>query len=222
MARRFDVCRTGQQHLRCTIDSFSEDESRLPQGGAAVRAITEETAAALAATPNPAAGGAAGREGGVAAVRARSIGRSATTTWCSRAAAVRSLAGRGGAPNPTEGERVFREPAPSATASARSARTRAPISPRWRDRLPRRDILRSIFFPREGRSEVCDDGGCDEGWCHHPRLLVSETRAECRAEDRRRAGARDRGEDADCETHHRAVVYHARRYRRSGHGQRCP
>ena len=85
----------------------------------------------------PAAGGcrcSAGRRAAravaVAAVAGRacrSIARNATTTSCSRAAAARVRStGRGGAPNATDGERVFRETCAQCHRSARSARTTRP------------------------------------------------------------------------------------------------
>ena len=80
----------------------------------------------------------------------RSIARSATTTWCSRAAAVRDRSpGRGGAPNPTEGERVFRDTCAQCHRFGTLGKDYAPDLTKVADRLPRRDILRSIFFPHE-------------------------------------------------------------------------
>ncbi len=96
-----------------TIDSFSEDEKQVAYKAAPLFApITEETAAALAAAPTPAAGAPGGRGGG----RGRggpSVPLDRQERYDNlvfpRGGGPGSLAGRGGAPNPTEGERVFRE-----------------------------------------------------------------------------------------------------------------
>jgi putative heme-binding domain-containing protein len=60
-----------------------------------------------------------------------------------------SLAGRGGAPNPVDGERVFRETCAQCHKHGTVGKTYAPDLTRIADRLPRRDILRAIFFPNE-------------------------------------------------------------------------
>ena len=204
-----------------TIDSFSEDEKQVAYKAAPLFApITEETAAALAAprilqlaVPPVAEAGAA------AAVRAcRSIGRSATTTWCSRAAAARLLAGRGGAQSNRRRARVPRDlrPVPPLRHARQGLRAR---SHQGGGSPAGRDILRSIFFPSEkvdpkfSTTVIATKDGATI------RAARQRKCAERRAEDRRRAGAGDGGEDADCETHHRAVD-HARGHRGSGHGQR--
>jgi len=60
-----------------------------------------------------------------------------------------SLTGRGGAPNPTEGERVFRQVCAQCHRFGTLGSDYAPDLTKVAERLPRRDILRSIFFPNE-------------------------------------------------------------------------
>ena len=163
-----------------TIDSFSEDEKQVAYKAAPLFApITEETAAALAATPNPAAGGPAGRGGG----RGRggpSVPLDRQERYDNlvfpRGGGPGSLAGRGGAPNPTEGERVFRETCAQCHRFGTLGKDYAPDLTKVADRLPRRDILRSIFFPSEKVDPkfattviATKDGATIRG------LLVSET-----------------------------------------------
>jgi putative heme-binding domain-containing protein len=87
-----------------------------------------------------------------------------------------SLAGRGGAPNAAEGERVFREVCAQCHRHGDVGRNYAPDLTNVADRLPRRDILRAIFFPNESVDPkyattvlVLKDGATVRG------LLLSET-----------------------------------------------
>ena len=135
-----------------TIDSFSEDEKQVAYKAAPLFApITEETAAALAAAPNPAAGGPPARRRAWPR-RSERAARSAGALRQPGVPARRrpgSLAGRGGAPNPTDGERVFRETCAQCHRFGTLGKDYAPDLTKVADRLPRRDILRSIFFPSE-------------------------------------------------------------------------
>jgi putative heme-binding domain-containing protein len=60
-----------------------------------------------------------------------------------------SLAGRGGAPSATDGERVFRDTCAQCHRFGTLGKDYAPDLTKVADRMPRRDILRSIFFPHE-------------------------------------------------------------------------
>jgi putative heme-binding domain-containing protein len=135
-----------------TIDSFTEDEKQVAYKAAPLFApITEETAATLAATPTPAAGAPGGRGGGRG--RGPSVPLDRQERYDNlvfpRGGGPGSLAGRGGAPNPTEGERVFRETCAQCHRFGTLGKDYAPDLTKVADRLPRRDILRSIFFPGE-------------------------------------------------------------------------
>ena len=91
-----------------------------------------------------------------------------------------SLAGRGGAPNPTEGEACSARRARSAIGSGTLGKDYAPDLTKIADRLPRRDILRSIFFPSEKvdpkfATTVLRDQGRQDG----PRAGRQRDGAEC-------------------------------------------
>jgi putative heme-binding domain-containing protein len=60
-----------------------------------------------------------------------------------------SLVGRGGAPNATEGERVFRDTCAQCHRFGTLGSDYAPDLTKVAERMARRDILRSIFFPNE-------------------------------------------------------------------------
>ncbi len=87
-----------------------------------------------------------------------------------------SLTGRGGGPNATDGERVFREACAQCHKFGTVGQTYAPDLTKVAGRLPRRDILRAIFFPSEAVDPkftatvlVMRDGTTVRG------LLLSET-----------------------------------------------
>jgi putative heme-binding domain-containing protein len=90
-----------------------------------------------------------------------------------------SLVGRGGGPNATEGERVFREVCAQCHRFGTLGKDFAPDLTKIADNTPRRDILRSIFFPSEkvdpkfaSTSVTVKDGRTVRG------LVVSETAQE--------------------------------------------
>jgi putative heme-binding domain-containing protein len=60
-----------------------------------------------------------------------------------------SLVGRGGAPDAAAGEKVFRETCAQCHRFGTLGKDYAPDLTKVADRLPRRDILRSVFFPSE-------------------------------------------------------------------------
>ena len=60
-----------------------------------------------------------------------------------------SLVGRGGAPDAAAGEKVFRDTCSQCHRFGTLGKDYAPDLTRVAERLPRRDVLRSIFFPNE-------------------------------------------------------------------------
>jgi putative heme-binding domain-containing protein len=134
-----------------TIDAFSEDEKQVAYKAAPLFApITEDSVALAPTTPNPAApaGGRAGGRGRGPSVPLDRQERYDNLVF-PRGGGPGSLVGRGGAPNPTEGERVFRESCAQCHRFGTLGNDYAPDLTKVADRLPRRDILRSIFFPSE-------------------------------------------------------------------------
>jgi putative heme-binding domain-containing protein len=132
-----------------TIDVFSEDEKKLAYKAAPLFApITEEYAAL---TPEPAAPGRGGPGGGRG--RGPNVPLDRQERYDNlvfpRGGGPGSLAGRGGAPNPVEGERIFRETCAQCHRFGTRGRDYAPDLTTVADRMVRRDILRSIFFPND-------------------------------------------------------------------------
>jgi putative heme-binding domain-containing protein len=148
-----------------TIDVFTEDEKQVAYKAVPLFApITDEAAAALpppgvtppgvgtpAATPPGAAGARAGGPGGRGRGPQVPLDRQERydNLVFPRGGGPGSLAGRGGAPNPTEGERVFREVCAQCHRFGTLGKDYAPDLTRIADRMPRRDVLRSVFFPNE-------------------------------------------------------------------------
>jgi putative heme-binding domain-containing protein len=134
-----------------TVDVFTADEKQAAYAAAPLFApITEEVAAA-APTPDPTGPG-RGRAGGGRG-RGPSVPLDRQERYDNlvfpRGGGPGSLAGRGGAPNATEGERVFRDVCAQCHRFGTLGKDYAPDLTRLADRLARRDILRSIFFPNE-------------------------------------------------------------------------
>jgi putative heme-binding domain-containing protein len=128
-----------------TIDVFSADEKQVAYKAAPLFApITEEMAAAAA--PDP-----AGRGGGRGRGPQMPLDRQERfdNLVFPRGGGPGSLAGRGGAPNAAEGGGVFRETCAQCHRYGTVGKDYAPDLTRVADRLQRRDILRSIFFPNE-------------------------------------------------------------------------
>jgi putative heme-binding domain-containing protein len=133
-----------------TVDTFSEDEKQVAYKAAPLFApITEDMAAAAPATaaPAPGRGGPGGRGRGPSVPLDRQ--ERYDNLVFPRGGGPGSLAGRGGAPNPTDGERVFRETCAQCHRFGTLGKDYAPDLTKVADRLARRDILRSIFFPHE-------------------------------------------------------------------------
>jgi putative heme-binding domain-containing protein len=130
-----------------------------PAAGAAPGATPGATPGAAAAAA-AGAGAGAGRAGGRAGGRGPTVPATARNVPLDRQERYEnlvfprgggpgSLAGRGGAPNATDGERVFREVCAQCHRFGTLGKDYAPDLTKVADRMPRRDILRSIFFPNE-------------------------------------------------------------------------
>jgi putative heme-binding domain-containing protein len=148
-----------------TIDVFSEDEKQVAYKAAPLFApITDEVAAALpppgatppgVGTPPATTPGAAGARAGGPGGRGRGpqvpLDRQERydNLVFPRGGGPGSLAGRGGAPNPKEGEQVFREVCAQCHRFGTLGKDYAPDLTKIADRMPRRDVLRSVFFPNE-------------------------------------------------------------------------
>jgi putative heme-binding domain-containing protein len=132
-----------------TIDVFSPEEKQLAYKAAPLFApITEEIAAA---TPPPDA--APGRGGNRGRGRGPSVPLDRQERYDNlvfpRGGPAGSLTGRGGAPDPAEGERVFKDVCAQCHRFAGAGQSYGPDLSAAADRMLRRDILRSIFFPNE-------------------------------------------------------------------------
>jgi putative heme-binding domain-containing protein len=134
-----------------TIDVFTADEKQLAYTAAPLFApITEDLAAAApvpGTTPPGGRGGQGRGRGGPQSPLDRQ--ERYENLVFPRGGGPGSLAGRGGAPNAVEGERVFRETCSQCHRFGTLGRDFAPDLTRVADRMPRRDVLRSIFFPHE-------------------------------------------------------------------------
>jgi putative heme-binding domain-containing protein len=157
-----------------TIDAFSEEEKQMAYKTVPLFApITEETAAAMAA--EAARAGGPGRRGRGPSVPLDRQERYDNLVF-PRGGPAGSLTGRGGAPSAVEGEKVFRDTCSQCHRFNGVGNTYAPDLTRIAERMPRRDILRSIFFPSEQVDQkfattvlVKKDGATVRG------LLVSES-----------------------------------------------
>ena len=143
-----------------TIDVFSADEKRLAYKAAPLFApILEEAetaaaapaAAAPAAAPGAPAPGRGGRAGGRGRGPSVPLDRQERyeNLVFPRGGGPGSLAGRGGAPNAKEGEKVFRDTCAACHRFGTLGRDFAPDLSNIAERMPRRDVLRAIFFPNE-------------------------------------------------------------------------
>ena len=131
-----------------TVDAFTEAEKQQAYQAAPLFApITEENAAAIAAAADAARGG-AGRRGRGPSVPLDRQERYDNLVF-PRGGPAGSLVGRGGAPSVSEGERVFKDTCAQCHRFGDAGNTYAPDLTRVAERMPRRDILRAIFFPNE-------------------------------------------------------------------------
>ena len=164
-----------------TIDVFTEDEKQVAYKMVPLFAPLTDDVAAAAPTPDPAAAGRGGRAGGRGRGPAVPLDRQERydNLVFPRGGPAGSLTGRGGAPDAAAGERVFRDTCAQCHRFGTLGKDFAPDLTKVADRLPRRDILRSVFFPNE-RVEpkyattvlVKKDGATVRG------LLVSESAQE--------------------------------------------
>ena len=201
-----------------TIDAFSRTRSRWPTR----RRRCSRRSPRKWRRRLPRSGRGAGRGGG----RGRGPQRAARSPGALRQPRVPArrrpgLAGRPRRrPQPGRGRRVFRDTCAQCHRFGTLGKDYAPDLTRVAERLPRRDILRSIFFPTEKVDPkfattvlATKDGRRCADSCQR-------NRPERGAEDRRGTGAGDRGEDPDREANDRSEVDHARRHRRQGHRRR--
>ena len=158
-----------------TIDAFTEEEKQAAYKAAPLFAPITDVAASAAVPAAGAAPGRGGRGGGGRSVPLEQQERYDNLVF-PRGGPSGSLAGRGGAPNAVEGERVFREVCAQCHRFGTEGKGYAPDLTKVADRLARRDILRSIFFPNENVDPkyattvlVTKDGATIRG------LVVSET-----------------------------------------------
>jgi putative heme-binding domain-containing protein len=149
-----------------TIDVFTEDEKQVAYKAVPLFApITDDVAAAapppaaappVGGTPAPAAAGTAvpgGRGGPGGRGRGPQVPLDRQERYDNlvfpRGGPAGSLAGRGGAPDAAAGERVFRDTCAQCHRFGTIGKDYAPDLTKVADRLPRRDVLRSVFFPNE-------------------------------------------------------------------------
>ena len=131
-----------------TIDAFSADEKQLAYKAAPLFApITEDMAAATPEAAGPGRGG-AGRGRGGPSVPLDRQERYENLVF-PRGGGPGSLTGRGGAPNAAEGGGVFRDTCAQCHRYGTVGKDYAPDLTRIAERMQRRDVLRSIFFPHE-------------------------------------------------------------------------
>jgi len=108
--------------------------------------ITEETAALMAA--EAARAGGPGRRGRGPSVPLDRQERYDNLVF-PRGGPAGSLVGRGGAPSLADGEKVFRDTCASCHRFGAIGTAYGPDLTNLADRMPRRDVLRAIFFPNE-------------------------------------------------------------------------
>ena len=132
-----------------TVDAFTAEEKALAYKAAPLFAPLTDSELATATAPGRGGGG---RGPAVPAV-ARNVPLDRRERYDNlvfpRGGGPGSLVGRGGAPNAAEGERVFREVCAECHRFGTLGSDYAPDLTRVADRMPRRDILRAIFYPDE-------------------------------------------------------------------------
>jgi putative heme-binding domain-containing protein len=130
-----------------TIDVFTGDEKQVAYKSVPLFAPITEDVAAAAPSADPGGRGGRGRGRGPQVPLDRQ--ERYDNLVFPRGGGPGSLTGRGGAPNAKEGERVFRETCAQCHRFGTLGKDYAPDLTKVADRLPRRDILRSVFFPDE-------------------------------------------------------------------------
>jgi putative heme-binding domain-containing protein len=134
-----------------TLDAFEADEKQLAYKAVPLFAPLEEAEVAAAAAGR---GGRAGRGGPPVPATTRNVvpldrQERYDNLVFPRGGPAGSLTGRGGAPDAAAGEKVFRESCAQCHRFGTLGRDYAPDLTRIAERLQRRDVLRSIFFPSE-------------------------------------------------------------------------
>ncbi|MGB2714775.1 MAG: HEAT repeat domain-containing protein [Vicinamibacterales bacterium] len=136
-----------------TLDAFDAEEKQLVYKSVPLFAPLEETEIAAAAAGRGGRGG-GGRGGPPVPATTRNIvpldrQERYDNLVFPRGGPAGSLTGRGGAPDAAAGEKVFRETCAECHRFGTIGKDYAPDLTKVADRLARRDILRSIFFPSE-------------------------------------------------------------------------
>ncbi len=139
-----------------TVDAFSPDEKQAAYKAVPLFAPLEE-AEIVAATAGRGArggGGGAGRGGPPVPATTRNVvpldrQERYDNLVFPRGGPAGSLVGRGGAPDAAAGEKVFRDACSQCHRFGTLGKDYAPDLTRVAERLARRDVLRSIFFPNE-------------------------------------------------------------------------
>jgi putative heme-binding domain-containing protein len=133
-----------------TIDAFTAEEKQLAYAAVPLFAPLGEAEIAEAAAGR---GGRGGRGGPPVPATTRNVPLDRQERYDNlvfpRGGPAGSLVGRGGAPDAAAGETVFRESCSQCHRFGTLGKDYAPDLTRVADRLARRDVLRSIFFPSE-------------------------------------------------------------------------
>jgi putative heme-binding domain-containing protein len=136
-----------------TIDAFDDEEKQLAYRAVPLFAPLEDAEIAAAAAGRAGRGG--GRRGGppVPATTRNIVPLDRQERYDNlvfpRGGPAGSLTGRGGAPDAAAGEKVFRDACAQCHRFGTIGKDYAPDLTKVADRMARRDILRSIFFPSE-------------------------------------------------------------------------
>ena len=140
-----------------TVDAFSPDEKQAAYKAVPLFAPLEEAEIAAATAGRGArggGGGGAGRGGPPVPATTRNVvpldrQERYDNLVFPRGGPAGSLVGRGGAPDAAAGEKVFRDACSQCHRFGTLGKDYAPDLTRVAERLARRDVLRSIFFPNE-------------------------------------------------------------------------
>jgi putative heme-binding domain-containing protein len=137
-----------------TIDAFDAEDKQLAYKAVPLFAPLEEAEIAAAAAGRGGRGGGGGRGGPAVPATTRNVvpldrQERYDNLVFPRGGPAGSLTGRGGAPDAAAGEKVFREACAQCHRFGTIGKDYAPDLTKVADRLPRRDVLRSIFFPSE-------------------------------------------------------------------------
>jgi putative heme-binding domain-containing protein len=137
-----------------TVDAFAPEEQQAAYKAVPLFAPLEEAEIAAAAAGRGGRGGGGGRGGPPVPATTRNVvpldrQERYDNLVFPRGGPAGSLVGRGGAPDAAAGEKVFRESCAQCHRFGTLGKDYAPDLTRVAERLARRDVLRSIFFPNE-------------------------------------------------------------------------